>query len=602
MAAAAAAAAHDHIIAAFADPYLELLRLLREASEIEHALLVQYLYAAYSIKPAYADVRGFEFPSTNDLMGVAIQEMQHLEKVNRMLVAVGGAPNLVRQDFPYETDIYPFELNLEPLSRTTLARYAYTEASASALDPADPANADPATQNFLAQLGAALGGVQPNRLGSLYARIIEVTDQVSALNLPGVGDLAMWKAQLNAIKGQGEVGHFAFFRSVFMGTHPGMAARPDAWLLDPHDPAYPALDLGTNRSAFEGHPNGIADPEHRKIAWLSSLHYWLVLGLLDLSYRHGVPGASGRAKRHMIEALGPLGLHLATLGVGLPFDPLSMGYAFGVDLPGTVRVLRRLAEAARTTTAEVHDGLPVDFAFGMVDQTISTLDGVVPAGGPGGGAGGGGGGPAGPTLQAATDFWFDLDDRFLINRPPEVNQAFGIIRGPDFILGRFTARRQAGQFPAGFLADVTPLRAGLETISRLQLEIVDRHLTDADDVRGAFEHFGCGDLFDDRRDPGMKVHMMDSSGPANPPIGYHRWHAIIRAMTVLGIDTDRWRSIDGPLALAWAIHAEAQPMQDTVNPTLPEARLAALRAHWLTRTEDELDAAFDVFPFPPPIP
>jgi hypothetical protein len=96
--------------------------------------------------------------------------------------------------------------------------------------------------------------------------------------------------------------------------------------------------------------------------------------------------------------------------------------------------------------------------------------------------------------------------------------------------------------------------------------------------------------------------MMDSSGPANPPIGYHRWHAIIRAMTVLGIDADRWNAIDRLAALAWAIHAEAQPMQDTMNPRLPEQRLAALRAHWLGLDPDELDEAFSLFPFPAPVP
>jgi len=149
------------------DPYLELVRLLREASEIEHALMVQYLYAANSLKPAYEMVRGFEFASSSDLLGVAVGEMLHLATVNKMLVAVDAAPNLVRQDFPYETDIYPFELNLEPLTRTTLARYVYTEASAEALDPAHPDNADPDKQEFLALLQTELGGVEPNRLGSM---------------------------------------------------------------------------------------------------------------------------------------------------------------------------------------------------------------------------------------------------------------------------------------------------------------------------------------------------------------------------------------------------------------------------------------------------
>jgi hypothetical protein len=84
--------------------------------------------------------------------------------------------------------------------------------------------------------------------------------------------------------------------------------------------------------------------------------------------------------------------------------------------------------------------------------------------------------------------------------------------------------------------------------------IIDRFNDgDPDGLQVAFEHFGYGDLSDDRRRPGNKVHMMDSSGPANPPIGYHRWHAIIRATTVLGIDADRWNAIARLVALGWPI-------------------------------------------------
>ena len=183
-AAASAAAASAEIIRDFDDPYLELVRLLREAAEIEHALMVQYLYGAYSLKPAYAAIRGFSAPSPNHLLGVAIQEMQHLEKVNRMLGELGSAPNLVRQGFPYEPDIYPFPLNLEPLSRITLAKYVYTEAPANKLDRDDPGNADPATQAFLDRLDAALGGVRPNHVGSLYTTIIDRTNEVHRRSAP----------------------------------------------------------------------------------------------------------------------------------------------------------------------------------------------------------------------------------------------------------------------------------------------------------------------------------------------------------------------------------------------------------------------------------
>src|SRR4051812_27080104 len=90
----------DQLAYEFRDPYLELVRLAREASEIEHALMVQYLYAAFSVKPAYRRVAGQAFPVTpRHLIGVAVQEMQHLHAVNELLTALDASPNLVRQDF-----------------------------------------------------------------------------------------------------------------------------------------------------------------------------------------------------------------------------------------------------------------------------------------------------------------------------------------------------------------------------------------------------------------------------------------------------------------------------------------------------------------------
>jgi hypothetical protein len=595
------------IIRDFADPYLELVRLLHEASEIEHALLVQYLYGAYSLKPAYAGIRGAAFPSPNSLLGVAIQEMQHLEQVNRMLRDLGAAPNLVRQDFPYEPDIYPFALNLEPLSPGTLAKYVFTEAPASALDPDAPGNADPATQDFLSRLQAALGNVQPNHLGSLYARIIDVTHEVITAAVPGVADLSPWPQRLETIKGEGEHAHFQFFRSVFLGTHPGFGGHPDVWALPPGDADYPSVDLGTNPSAFEGHPNAIPDDgSRRRLAWLSDLHYWLVLGLLDLGYRTQNPTITAHAKQHMLLALHPLGDHLASLGVGLPFDPLSMGYSPGRDVAGTVLVLRRIALEAQAVAGELAGVLPVAYSTDESGETVAALDalaggGVVPP--DGGPAPGNGGAAAPPEAQQASDFWFEYDNHFLFSPPAQVIQAYGVIQGVDFIRSRFASTRAAGTYPAAFLAAVTPLAPGLQTLSAEQLGVIDAHFAaDLGRLQSAFEHFGCGDLFDDRRPAGNKVHMMDSSGPANPPIGYHRWHAILRAMTLLGIDADRWNAIDRLVGLAWAIHAETQPTQDATNPPLPAARLDALRAHWLARSPDELDAAFSVFPFPQPVP
>ena len=362
----------EQIIRDFTDPYLELIRLLREASEIEHALLVQYLYAAFSVKPQYPLIMGFGFASASDLLGVAVQEMQHLHQVNRLLVALRAAPNLIRQDFPYEPDIYPFELNLEPLGPSSIAKYVYTEASMRALDRDDPANA--AQLTFLDRLFELLGEVRPNHLGSLYGTIIGVTHEVLANPPSGLPDLTIWPARLEQIKSEGEDAHFRFFRDLFMGTHRGFGGRPNIWALPPSDPDYPAFPLPINPSAFEGHERQITDPALREVGWLSNLHYWIVLALLDFSYRYEAPVPMGLSKEHMTGPLLFLGKHLAALGVGIPFDPLSMGYAMGTDRASSVRLLGRLVSEAETLAQRIRERLPGDFPFAQTQRTLSALE------------------------------------------------------------------------------------------------------------------------------------------------------------------------------------------------------------------------------------
>jgi hypothetical protein len=155
------------IVRDFAHPRLELIRLLHEAAEIEHALMAQYLYAAFSLKPEYDLVRGVGVPSSEDLVGVAIQEMQHLGEVNRIMVQLGAAPHLGRQDFPYEPDLYPFPFHLEPLSRHSLAKYVFTEAPENAFDSRFAGSED--DLRVLAELRAELGtDARPNHVGTLY--------------------------------------------------------------------------------------------------------------------------------------------------------------------------------------------------------------------------------------------------------------------------------------------------------------------------------------------------------------------------------------------------------------------------------------------------
>src|SRR6266446_3884621 len=63
-------------------PRDEIIFLLHTAAEIEHSLLVQYLYAAWSIPPNPAD-KLKKWRTT--ILGIAKQEMGHLMTVQNVL-------------------------------------------------------------------------------------------------------------------------------------------------------------------------------------------------------------------------------------------------------------------------------------------------------------------------------------------------------------------------------------------------------------------------------------------------------------------------------------------------------------------------------------
>jgi len=371
------------IVRDFADPHLELLRLTRDATEIEHALLLQYLYAAFAVKPRYDKLIGSPGdPTASSLLGVAIQEMQHLTVVNGFLVALGGAPNLLAQEFPFDPDIYPFTINLEPLSRPALAKYVYAEAPPGVLDWEEPKGGD---ADFVNAVWSQLGpGARVNHLGSLYTQIITVTRELEASGVPGLPDLKPWIAKLEAVMKQGEVDHYRFFRSVFMGAHEAFKGQPDIWNLSPLDPVYPAVPIESNPSAYVGHPGQIRNPTALSIAWLGNLHYWVTLCLLDLHFRENsaptTPPETGAsdailtlAELHMQGPLISIGRHLPTLGVGLPFDPLGTGYASGRDSVWNRRFVLRLLGEAQRLEKKLDGKLPADFPAGVTEYTTDAL-------------------------------------------------------------------------------------------------------------------------------------------------------------------------------------------------------------------------------------
>jgi hypothetical protein len=106
-----------------------LIMLLHIGSELEHGLMVQYLYAAYSLRVDGVPPQDSETVRQwqNLILTVAREEMGHLLTVQNLLCFVGGPVSFNREEFPWDTPFYPFPFMLEPLSRESLAAYVFAE-------------------------------------------------------------------------------------------------------------------------------------------------------------------------------------------------------------------------------------------------------------------------------------------------------------------------------------------------------------------------------------------------------------------------------------------------------------------------------------------
>ncbi len=112
----------------------DLLYLLAQASELEHSLACQYLYAAFSLKQeGEAGVSDGQARLIDgwrqSMIGIAVQEMLHLGLASNLLTAIGGAPYFRRANFPQERTYTTLGLDfrLAGVSVPTLRRFCCFE-------------------------------------------------------------------------------------------------------------------------------------------------------------------------------------------------------------------------------------------------------------------------------------------------------------------------------------------------------------------------------------------------------------------------------------------------------------------------------------------
>src|SRR5436305_5754490 len=82
-----------------------LIYMLCEAAELEHGIMCQYLFAAFSLKQSLAEGLTEQQLAAvtrwrKQISRVAAQEMLHLALVHNLLSAIGAAPHLARPNLP----------------------------------------------------------------------------------------------------------------------------------------------------------------------------------------------------------------------------------------------------------------------------------------------------------------------------------------------------------------------------------------------------------------------------------------------------------------------------------------------------------------------
>lgn len=299
-------------------------QFLRAAAEIEHQLMVEYLYAYFSLAP------GAPSGWRERLRAIFPEEMGHLLTVQNLLLLLGAEPHLARISGS-STGTEPFRLRLEPLKTSSIAKYVAAESPApSGLPPnlqaaAAPAFAEAAANGFTCQRvgllyakiywilqssdgpegpwtipqGTFTGGHVPD--SAFHAESIHVQAEPAAWIVsdgppPGGGRFAVRMpnraAALEAIHavaeqgeglvppGVGEPSHFQQFLDIYTAVRAMVDSNQSLPVLPlPTDPTYGSAVLPD----AEAEENRIAETGSQLLASLFDIHYTILLGVIHLS-------------------------------------------------------------------------------------------------------------------------------------------------------------------------------------------------------------------------------------------------------------------------------------------------------------------------------
>jgi ferritin-like protein len=378
----------------------ELTYLLSQAAELEHGLMCEYLYAAFSLKgTAGPGLRAGQLAAVERwremIFGIAGEEMRHWAMVQNLLIAVGSAPYVSRPHMPHQARGYPpgVQVRLLPFGEAALEHFVYLERpegmagpDAAGFEPAGlplppmrPGEIIPRGQDF-ATVGHLYRSVEQgladlaDRLGEDRLFIGPAFQQADEAafgwpDLRPITDLAGAGRAIERIVEQGEgargdwaAAHYGRFLAV-LDEFRAMRAEDPAF-----EPAHPVVAAAVR--GVEGvEPDAyISDPVTGGCSDLFNAVYELLLQMIAryFAFGHETPGQrqvlAHTAVDLMFGAIKPLGLLLAALPVGPDHPDVTAGASF--QLPYRASFLLPHRRSAWLRFAERLDEL-AGFADGL---------------------------------------------------------------------------------------------------------------------------------------------------------------------------------------------------------------------------------------------
>lgn len=415
------------------EPRDDAVFLLTAAAEIEHALMVQYLFAAYSLRldaPSLSDAERTELRDVQrTLIGIAREEMAHLLTIQNLLHLVGGPLNFNREQAPYASEIYPFRFKLEAVSLDSLAKYVFAE---SPLEwPVEIGASERAEIGLRAQ--RSNDNVPVRHVGRIFASLqtlfeAGLADADFRLDTLGMQGGAEWgsdpllvrtfggadaaKARQDALaaladiarQGEGHENengsHFERFLRVFRTFKKlSGSGQPLTWPVadNPNTTrAQNAADCGASMYAALAEANArqgrITDERARDWAQLFNLRYRMLLAhlshylRLDQAQGDAQQKAQVRAQREhlkdwsfneMTVRLGPIALQLVQMPKDDPPGVLNAGPPF--ELPYTLNLPQREADRWRTQLDIAKASQALAQRLKVPNQPDDILDGLLDA-------------------------------------------------------------------------------------------------------------------------------------------------------------------------------------------------------------------------------